>query len=307
MEKIFNMAIIFFTLLNISVNAINKNDEEYNKKNISNFFRPKLFVQKEENLDMISPHLTYTIGAYSGALVGSFFVHIFDTVATYQSQQMFFKGALNFTKTTLRSYLPVGLWVVPARSISFGVYSFSQDGIENIGLGIHSKVLGASIISGLCLAVLSTPAEFIKTQKQLKDGGKLLNNSISISEIVKSSLPLSCRIVPTVSIMLAGTTYIQSALPVDNVIVSTSISAVLAAHVAHLFATPSENIRIQRIATQDYKTSTKSLLKDLWQTRTLYSGFWARSLSLGVQAAFTLSAANSINSFVKPDNQIPGK
>lgn len=234
-------------------------------------------------------HLNYVLGAYSGALAGSFFVHIFDTFATHQFARTRSQDVLGFIKVTLKSYLPVGLWLVPARSASFGVFSLFQPWFVALGVGYASMIVLSSVMSGMSLSVLSTPAELIKTRKQLNQS----KMGVTFFELKENFVPLTCRIVPTVSMMLAGTHFIQGLLPIQNLILATSVSAMIAAGISQVFATPFENIRIYRISKGDYVTPTLALLKSLWESSFLYKGFCARALSLGFQAAFTLSAANS--------------
>lgn len=234
-------------------------------------------------------HFNYVIGAYTGSLIGSFFVHVFDSIATRHFARTP-SSFLKLTKAVFKSYLPVGLWVVPARTLALGVFSVAQDMLDICGFGYPSQVLLSSILSGLSLAVLSTPAELIKTRQQLE----MCPNKITAHELKKSFVPLSMRVMPTVGMMLAGTSFIQPYMPFESIIISTSLSAVTAASISHLFATPAENIRIYRINKEDYEISTRDLLKQLWRSKTLFRGYSARALSLGVQAAFSLSAANSM-------------
>jgi hypothetical protein len=245
-------------------------------------------LQRKTENGMLN-HLYYMAGAYSGALTGSFFVHFFDSIATRQFANT--GGSIGkFFKSTLKSYLPVGLWVVPARSISFGFFSISQGMLEKVGFSYEQKVIFSSLISGLSLAVLSTPAELLKTRQQLAYDSK-----ITFFEVQKNFAPLAMRVIPTVSMMLAGTQFIQSFIPFENLIISTSSAAILSAGISHIFATPSENIRIFRVQNNDYSTSTASVFKKIFQDNRLYKGYFARALSLGIQASFTMSAANSMS------------
>lgn len=252
------------------------------------------YLTLSEDITLMT-HLSYTYGAFLGSITGSFLVHCGDTLATRSFSGAKKQDLWSITKIFSKSYLPVGIGVVPMRALSFGVYSVAQQFFYNCD-GFKGKVIGG-IISGLSLAILSTPAEIIKTRKQLELDVKLpWYKSLKANEIRSNFVPLVFRVVPTVTCMLAGSEYIRTFLPVDNIIVSTSISSVIAAILSQIIGTPSENIRIYRIQQSDYTTPIFSITKKFKLAR-LYNGFWYRALALGIQSSFTLSAANMASVF----------
>ena len=232
-------------------------------------------------------HINYGIGAFGGTLVGSSFLHCADTIAARKFSNV--KATpLNLAKNMATSFMPVAIGIVPMRAISFGLYSAFQDKLitkHNFGT-ISGKTI-AAIGSGICLAFLTTPAEILKTRKQIESK----YTQLGFLEIKKNFFPTASRIVPTMACMLVGTEAIQMLLPSQNIIFSTSCASFVAATVSQAIATPSDNIRIYRIQQQDYASSLLTIFKKLQFSR-LYIGFAARSLALGIQSSFTLSAAN---------------
>jgi len=230
-------------------------------------------------------HLNYTLGAFGGAVIGSFFVNIFDTIATRKFALGHQTSWQATTKSIFKSYLPVLGGVVPMRALSFGVYSICQDGLEDYVSFSLNKVLSAAL-SGTSLAILTTPAEVMKTRKQIDS--KI--SGFVIKDLTGSFIPLATRIVPTVTCMLAGTEAIETILPIDNIFFSTLIASLTASSLSQIIGTPAENIRTYRIKEMDYQTSTINLIKII-KFRKIYAGFWHRAFALGTQATFTLVAA----------------
>lgn len=240
---------------------------------------------REEYSMAWTKHVQYTTGAFGGALAGSFFVNVFDTLAARRFSEM--KSApLNSTiKSIFRSYVPVAVGVVPMRALSFGVYSVCQELFEeHLGFGLNKTVSAA--LSGLALTILTTPAEVIKTRRQIES----VTRGFTFRDLRGSFLPLASRIIPTVTCMLAGTEAIQTFLPIDNIFFSTAISSLTASALSQIVGTPAENIRTYRVKEMDYKTPTRDLIRRIGTPR-LYAGFWHRAFALGTQASFTLVAA----------------
>lgn len=232
-------------------------------------------------------HITYTMGAFAGALAGALFVHCFDTIATRRFTKAKSLNVRDSTKNILKSFKPVAIGVVPMRAISYGIYSFFQEFLLlNYGLTSMAGKIMSAAISGLSLSILSTPAEIIKTRQQLENQAK----KIKFYEIRKSIVPLGLRVVPTVTCMLAGTEMLQPLFPTNHLFISTTFASLVAATASQLIATPSDNIRIHRIHNEDYATSIRHLIQKI-KLKDLYTGFWMRSFSLGIQASFSISLA----------------
>lgn len=258
------------------------------------------FVEVKKKMPLFN-HISYTVGAFSGSLAGSLFVHIFDTLAARKfSKSDAVVKSWDTTKAIFRSYLPVGVGVVPMRAVSFGIYSMSQELLLMQDLESNMVKIVSAALSGVSLTILSTPAEILKTKKQLeiedRKSGWLKN--IRVSEIKNSFIPLSMRVVPTVTCMLAGTEYLSSYMPFNNKLIATSVASIFAALISQTIGTPSENIRIYKIQTKDYQSSVLDIIRKLTLSK-IYTGFFHRSLSLGVQAAFTLNAAYIISAWGK--------
>lgn len=238
----------------------------------------------------ITHHLWYVFGAFWGSLGGAFFVHCFDTIAVRKFANISHVSIFELLKNIFISYLPVTIGVVPMRAASFGVYSIAQAMLISFGLINYTHKIMAAIISGICLTALSCPAEIFKTRKQLA----VQHKGLTLLELKHSFTPLALRVVPTVTCMLAGTEIIQPFLHINHIVVSTAIASIIAALISQLLGTPSDNLRVYRIYHQDYATKTRNLFKQL-KFKRLYAGFFARSLSLGIQAAFTFIVANSMS------------
>ncbi len=253
---------------------------------------------EEDSLKIATPktvpvnnHFHYTLNALAGAYMGSIFVHIFDTLATRRFLKMTNPTHVTPTifKSIWHSYLPVAVGVVPMRALSFGVYSVAQT--LDMGDYYTNKAISAGL-SGLSLALFSSVAEVYKTKKQI---GQSLKGT-RLSEIRSSLVPLSLRVVPTVTCMLAGTDILLNYLPTQNHYLFSTVSATLTASLGSQFiGTPAENIRTYRISNQNFRNmSLRQIVKELKWKR-LYAGFFHRGLSLGIQASFTFFWANQAN------------
>lgn len=262
------------------------NDFERESRNTLLQMQDQTTMQPKEASSMAwAKHLQYTVGAFGGALAGSFFVNVFDTVAARRFAGMQSAPLRETVKSIFSSYVPVAVGVVPMRAVSFGVYSLFQDLFQE-HLGFTQNKILSGAFSGLSLALLTTPQEVIKTRRQI--GSQI--KGITLGDIKGSFVPLAARIVPTVTCMLAGTEGIQTLLSIDNIFISTALSSLTASSISQIVGTPAENIRIYRIKEKDYVTSTRDLIRKL-KISSLYSGFWPRALSLGTQATFTLVSA----------------
>ena len=239
----------------------------------------------KENHMAWTKHLQYTTGAFGGAIVGSFLVNVFDTIAARKFALIKASSWKVTAKSVIASYIPVLIGVVPMRALSFGVYSVCQESFGDfLSFGLNKTISAA--LSGLSLSILTTPAEVLKTRRQIES--RILG--FTIKDIRGSFIPLASRVVPTVTCMLAGTEGIQTILPVNNIFISTAIASIVASSLSQIVGTPAENIRTYRIKELDYQTSTIDLIKKIKRPR-LYAGFWHRSFALGTQATFTLVCA----------------
>lgn len=237
--------------------------------------------------------LSFMTGAGFGSLIGSFLVHCVDTLIT---RKIFIKKNASYSfiknlKFVLKSYVPVGLWIVPSRAIALGVYGYSQDVFyDHIQSSVYVKILSA-IIAGFSLSLISAPAEVIKTKKQLH----LKWENFKIYDLYHGITPLFLRVIPTMTFMLAGTEIIQSSLPFPFLkynIIGVFIAALFSAFISQLIAVPFENLRIYRIMESNAeKKKLKESFKNFIKSHHLYVGYLQRSLVLGIQAGFTLSSA----------------
>src|SRR3989338_11131983 len=148
MKKVFWSAFLIIAKINFGIlSACDNSQDIFESQKSSSFQESRIVVSKsmEEKHMLWNKHTKYTMGAFGGAIVGSFFVNVFDTLAARKFALMQESSWRTTTKSIFASYIPVLVGVVPMRALSFGVYSVCQDLFaEHLSFGLN-KTLSAAL------------------------------------------------------------------------------------------------------------------------------------------------------------------